>query len=71
MVVAEEDRANHGGTTSMNGHASHCHCCASQTTSQWATIAAEASVRVPQQHWGITGVNSFEDDACKTAAERR
>ena len=32
VVVAEEDRVNHGGTTSRNGQASHCHrCCVSQT----------------------------------------
>ena len=32
-VVAEEDRVNHGGTTSMNGQASHHRrCCLSKTT---------------------------------------
>ena len=33
VVVAEEDRLNHGRTTSGNGHASHCRrFCVSQTT---------------------------------------
>ena len=33
VFVVEEDRINHGGTTSQNGQATHCRrCCTSQMT---------------------------------------
>ena len=41
LVVAEEDRVNHGWTTSGNGHASHCH-----RRGRWATITTNVKVKV-------------------------
>ena len=52
VVVADDDRrVNHGGTTSKNGQASHCHRC-------WAPIEAEVyDVGVPQRRLGVTSVS--------------
>ena len=55
VVIAEEDLANHGRTTSRNGQASHCWTL--PMTGRWAVIAADAFVRVPQWCLGVTGIS--------------
>ena len=57
VVVAEEDRANHVGTTSRNRQASHCrHCCASQTIEvDGQPVQRRRLSEYPQRRLGITG----------------
>ena len=56
VVVAEEDHVIHGRTTSMNGQASPALLCIMDDRSRWATITAEAHVRLPQRRPGVMGI---------------
>ena len=62
VVVAEEDRVNHGDTTSMNGQASHCrrrHCCASQTTEFGRPSQLMRLLEFPQRRFAVTGISQL------------
>ena len=60
IVVAEEDRVNHGGTTSRNGQASHCRrCCASQITEVDGRSLQRRCLSSTERGFAITGVSPY------------
>ena len=59
VLVAEEDRVNHGGTILRNGQASRLSYLLriADDRNRWAVIAAEASARVSQRHLSVTEIS--------------
>ena len=59
VVITEEGLINQGKTTSKNRQASRCrHCCIiADDRGQWAVIAADVSVGVPQRRLSVMGIS--------------
>ena len=58
VVVAQEDRVNHGWTTSRNEQASHCcRCCVSQTTEVDGQPLQRRRLWETERCLGVTGVS--------------